>query len=542
MARPVGIAAQRLLTLGLVIAAGALLLPAGCGRSPLELEEPLPQADGAAGTGGGGFGGGGVGGGGFGGGGLGGAGGAGGAGGFGAGGSGGVGGDGGFGGGFGGAGGTSGFGGFGGSPGCGPCDGCCDAAGVCRKGDETNACGKTGVACFDCGSVGFGCVGGSCEGPPPPCGPANCGGCCDAKGVCRNGGESDACGVSGGKCDDCLTQGQGCVGGACQGAPPTCGPGTCGGCCDTAGKCVAGTNNLSCGAGGKACEACVSPKKCGVPGNYCAYLPSCGALTCPFGCCDSKGQCQVGNSDTECGVNGTACGDCTKSGLSCAPQGYCYKGPHCGPDNCAGCCDATGQCRPGSNNAFCGQFGGLCDNCSAKGKSCAGQVCSSGGNCPAGYAGCAPNTVTSPPASFKACSGAQLSTITAACKGEGGQQSCQDTFSKLLSSDPGCYDCLIQFATENAYARCLAPFLNPSCNESLTCALACSNTSCGSCPANKEEACRDGLFAQNGVCRPYIYGYYCAQAALSGPAPFCEYKGDFGQWLGQVGGYYCGGG
>jgi hypothetical protein len=150
--------------------------------------------------------------------------------------------------------------------------------------------------------------------------------------------------------------------------------------------------------------------------------------------------------------------------------------------------------------------------------------------------------VTSPPASFKACNSSQLGQIAGACKGEGGNPACSDAFQKLLGSDPGCYDCLIQFATESAYARCLAPYLSPACNHSLTCALECSNTSCNQCPAAKEEACRDGLFSQGGVCRPYVYGYYCAQAALSGPAAFCEYSGDVGQWIGKVGAHYCGGG
>ncbi len=519
--------------LGLAGSAG-LWLSTGCGRSVLEnddtagLDAAVGGAGGQAGGAGGVFGGAGgtV---------AGGAGGSGALGGVGSGGTAGT--------GLGGEGGVSGSGGFGGSPGCGPCDGCCDAAGVCRKGDETNACGASGVACFDCGSVGFGCVGGKCEGTPPVCGPGNCGGCCDKSGACRNGGESDACGKQGGACDDCLAKGQGCSAGVCQGTPPTCGPGTCGGCCDVNGKCVAGTGDAACGVGGQACAACVSPKKCTIPGNYCAYLPTCGPLTCPDGCCDAQGQCQEGNSDVECGVSGTSCGDCTKSGLHCAPQGFCYQGAHCGPDNCAGCCDGTGQCRPGAANQFCGQYGKLCDNCSAKSKTCIGQVCSNGSTCPAAYAGCSPGKVTPPPASFKACNATQLATVGAACKGSGGNSACGDAFQTLLGSDPGCYDCLIQFATEAAYVRCLAPFLSAACNHSLSCAVECSNTSCNACPANQEEQCRDGLFAQGGACRAYINGYYCAEAALSGPAQFCKFDGtDVGAWIQAVGSHYCGGG
>lgn len=539
MARDLAVAVQRLLSSSLVLALGLALLPASCGRTVLENDQGGEGPDGAAGTGAGGTGVGGSSG--FGGTGLGGGGAGGGFGGTaGVGASGGVGGDGGMGGGVGG--GFGGFGGFGGSPGCGPCDGCCDAAGVCRKGDETNACGKTGVACFDCGQVGFGCVDGKCQGAPPKCGPGNCSGCCDKNGSCRNGGESDACGQGGGVCDDCFAKGQGCSAGKCQSAPPACGPGTCGGCCDASGKCVTGVSDSSCGAGGKACEACVSPKKCSVPGNYCAYLPTCGPLTCPDGCCDAQGQCKDGNSNTECGVSGTKCGDCTAAGLSCAPQGFCYQGKHCGSDTCAGCCDGTGTCQPGNSSAACGQYGKLCDNCGAKSQMCSGQVCGTGSTCPAPYAGCAPGAATPPPASFKACNVGQLGTIASACKGAGGNTACGDAFQKLLSSDPGCYDCLIQFATDAAYVRCLAPFLTPTCNHSLTCALECSNTSCNQCPAAQEDKCRDGLFAQGGACRPYINGYYCAQAALSGPAAFCEFDGDVGQWIGKVGAYYCGGG
>jgi len=150
--------------------------------------------------------------------------------------------------------------------------------------------------------------------------------------------------------------------------------------------------------------------------------------------------------------------------------------------------------------------------------------------------------VTPPPASFQSCSAAQLSIVGAACKGGGSGDSCGDAFQTLLKADPACYDCLIQFATEAAYARCLAPFLTPTCNHELTCALDCSNTTCSSCPASQEDQCRDGLFAQDGVCRPYIYGYYCAQAALSGPGAFCEFTGDVGPWIQKVGTFYCGGG
>jgi hypothetical protein len=301
--------------------------------------------------------------------------------------------------------------------------------------------------------------------------------------------------------------------------------------------------NSACGQNGQKCDLCVAPEKCSQPGSYCAYLPTCGPTTCPEGCCDSEGTCLDGRKDKACGVVGASCTDCTQTGLTCAPQGFCYNGPHCGPDNCAGCCDATGICRPGSASNNCGQFGKLCDNCTAKGQTCAGQVCGTGSNCPAAYGGCAPNLVTPPAFSSKSCNQAQLSDVAAACQGQG-NPNCGDAFQSLLGSDPGCYDCLIQFGTDLAYVRCLAAFLTQNCNHALTCASQCSQTACGNCPSEQQqENCSDTVFGQGGMCRSYINGYFCAQAALNGPAAFCEFQNDdVGLWLWNVGNYYCGGG
>jgi hypothetical protein len=238
---------------------------------------------------------------------------------------------------------------------------------------------------------------------------------------------------------------------------------------------------------------------------------------------------------------GAACKDCTTNGLSCAPQGFCYNGPHCGPDNCAGCCDATGVCRAGSANNNCGQFGKLCDNCAAKFQTCAGQVCTTGSTCPAPFAGCSPDVATPPAQTSKTCNQQQLTAMATACQGQG-NPNCEGAFQDLLASDTGCYDCLIQFATELAYVRCLAKFLTQSCNHTLTCALQCSNTACGDCPSGQEDACSDSVFGQGGFCRPYINGYFCAEAALNGPGAFCEFDDDVGLWLWNVGNHYCGGG
>ena len=42
-----------------------------------------------------------------------------------------------------------------------------------------------------------------------------------------------------------------------------------------------------------------------------------------------------------------------------------------------------------------------------------------------------------------------------------------------------------------------------------------------------------------GDCEDYLIGLYCNQAALGGPAAFCQFNGDVGDWLLGVGNYFC---
>ena len=116
----------------------------------------------------------------------------------------------------------------------------------------------------------------------------------------------------------------------------------------------------------------------------------------------------------------------------------------------------------------------------------------------------------------------------------------------MITSNPGCYDCVSQFLTEGVgYVRCLAPFLSEDCNHDLTCAVTCGDVACGNCAtAAEEEACRDTSFSAGSDCQPYVNGYFCLLAAQSGPAAFCDfnqYSGDVGAYVGAVAGYYCGG-
>ena len=423
------------------------------------------------------------------------------------------------------------------------CAGCCSPDGQCRPGNTIGACGKSGASCLACDQLGFACQGGVCAGVKPPCDPTTCAsGCCDAAGNCKTGDTSDACGQAGGACVDCAAQGKGCAAGACQGAPAPCGPATCTGCCDATGKCQPGVVANQCGAGGKACETCSGAQPtCTQPGSYCAAFPACGPQTCPDGCCDAAGQCVTGKENKSCGQKGQSCKDCAAASEECAPQGFCFAGKHCGPDNCAGCCTLTGECQAGGANDACGQYGTICANCTG-GAECKNFACDAGEKCPAAYSGCNPQSITPPATPSKTCSSFELDAMEKACgMGMGSDKPCQDYFLALQQSNAACYTCTSQFFGDDAYSRCLAGFLTSYCNHQVTCAVDCSNVTCGdpSCP----DTCGDTSFGKGGACAPHVYGYFCIQAALGGPGKICDFEaagGDGGKWIRSVAGYYCG--
>ena len=54
----------------------------------------------------------------------------------------------------------------------------------------------------------------------PPCGPLNCGGCCNANGFCAGGESTATCGTGAEACQDCASKGQTCAEGKCTSMPP----------------------------------------------------------------------------------------------------------------------------------------------------------------------------------------------------------------------------------------------------------------------------------------------------------------------------------
>src|SRR4051794_11375701 len=101
-------------------------------------------------------------------------------------------------------------------PGCSVdnCDGCCDAQGTCRRGDESSACGARGLACDVCVGAQV-CSAGTCGSSGAGGGAATGGGAAAGGGAATGGGV----GVGGGS----ATGGGGCVPTNCVQAGANCG-------------------------------------------------------------------------------------------------------------------------------------------------------------------------------------------------------------------------------------------------------------------------------------------------------------------------------
>lgn len=71
-------------------------------------------------------------------------------------------------------------------------------------------------------------------------------------------------------------------------------------------------------------------------------------------------------------------------------------------------------------------------------------------------------------------------------------------------------------------------------------ALDCS-ASCDRCTGD-EKGCQDALFGAGAECNTWVGAYYCAQAAIMGPAACCDFAtagNDGGKMIHAVGSHYC---
>ncbi len=305
---------------------------------------------------------------------------------------------------------------------CGPsCNGCCTTNGQCEPGTNADTCGHQGSTCVDCASQGKQCLAGVCS-LPASCTPDNCKGCCQGN-VCRSGTSLTACGVDAGSCVACPL-GAACTAGACVMDTTSCSAANCIGCCIGT-SCVSGNELTACGQTGAKCTNCSGSTACFATGPFgggvCATSQSC---SCPNGCCDHYLQCHTEEDALACGIGGSPsfCSVCSNDGKcidgsctsgSCSPKncsgccgddgvcrkstdllhcgldgghcvgcpsgtacqkGACVVAPTCGPQNCAGCCDANGNCNAGMSNANCGVGGVQCTSCGG-GTQCLQSTC-----------------------------------------------------------------------------------------------------------------------------------------------------------------------
>lgn len=274
---------------------------------------------------------------------------------------------------------------------------------------------------------------------------------------------------------------------------PLCNPASCpDGCCDSTGTCVPGGSKLeACGGGGRACVDCLAQgfDTCDPSTHSCSrQVTSCDQASCPSGCClkTSDGLfCVDGTSPDACGSGAEVCTDCTASGSgnTCDPNTKTCTASTCDSSTCSGCCTPSGECHTGTDQAFCGNFGGTCQDCTASGGSCDAADAGVGGKCVPNPPSCnstscadgccigADTCVHGTSETDNACGlgGAQCEN----CAGEG--KICQGNACTMIPCAQTC-------ATSNGCCEpdgtCHAGFLNNACGEGGNACVDCGAQTC----------------------------------------------------------------
>ncbi|HEY1691774.1 MAG TPA: hypothetical protein VGG39_06415 [Polyangiaceae bacterium] len=440
------------------------------------------------------------------------------------------------------------------------CNGCCQGN-VCLPGNSSGACGEFGQACSNCQSTeGFCQVqpsgGGICQGSIG-CGPQNCPGCCEGQ-ACVQGTDPNACGIGGQSCADCTSVGGFCVaqggfGGFCE-TNNFCDSTNCDGCCDFNGNCQPGTTANECGVAGGFCNDCTATPGGGTcsAGLCQSPPPVCDPSTCPSGCCDGT-NCLPGSLNTFCGTGGQACTNCETAGGTCSKNACVAAPPKCDASNCTGCCDQSDVCQAGFVDTQCGQNGASCEDCTGlvptstcdvnvSPRTCQSQQT----QCPAPYPSCPGALETPSPTQQAVCSASDLQNAGSACEGGAHDSACQAFFGFEKSSNPSCATCLTQFDYDfselTGLTTCAAPFVDAACNHITACLVDCTDKSCANCvDTGALQDCQ--VQVPQSVCASYYDGAACIDNSFFGSGSFCDPNqgtGLFGDWLVQVGGFYCG--
>ena len=207
--------------------------------------------------------------------------------------------------------------------------GCCEAN-HCFPGTSDDHCGGGGAPCTNCLTKGLSCgAKQSCISCTPSCAGKKCGAPNGCGGICSTG----ACPL-----------GQACSGGQCVCTPVSCPTG----CCSPTHTCYPGTSAQACGSSGGLCDDCAAQgkqcymktckdcscanKKCGASdgcggtcltglcptGQTCSQgICVCTAASCPTGCCAANKTCQAGTAASACGFGGASCTSCAAQGKQC---------------------------------------------------------------------------------------------------------------------------------------------------------------------------------------------------------------------------------
>jgi len=132
-----------------------------------------------------------------------------------------------------------------------------------------------------------------------------------------------------------------------------------------------GSNPGLCGKGGVTCKACGNGEQC--QSQECKAV-ACNATTCAGKCCDAKGNCVPGTTEAACGNTGATCTTCGNN-QSCQ-AGTCKDiTVKCDATSCpSGCCDKNGNCAPGNTATACGSGGTACQTCGT-GLGCSNAKC-----------------------------------------------------------------------------------------------------------------------------------------------------------------------
>lgn len=229
-------------------------------------------------------------------------------------------------------------------------------AGLCGACGAGPVAGDSGAAPGSAGDSGATLTPGSeVSTAPPPVSVGNIGDACQGSGDCKdfNGVPALCMKASEGYEMSPTWPGGYCTFG-CDHEDPKCPPGSV--CSDGSRLTETGDRCLRpCGADADCRTGYVCEKGLCVPPLGCD-------VTCE-GCCDAQGNCLPGTSDTACGNWGEECRACGT--FEACTYEYLYACT-CANDCEDGCCDpSTGACLPGTSSSACGTYNSTCWVCGA---------------------------------------------------------------------------------------------------------------------------------------------------------------------------------